>query len=152
MAGGSEVTNVKQLLVNKSREYRFREESDMQTTAEKIWGSAQQHLRTLLNSDLYNLWFAPVQAMNAQSDVLTLGVANDFCEVWLKDNYLDLIREVVAQTSGQPWQIEFRIAPHQPHAPAANGTTQEQAPAADDLLAVDYAASGATREVLPFNP
>ena len=29
----------------------------MQASAEKIWGSAQQSLRSLLNADTYNLWF-----------------------------------------------------------------------------------------------
>ena len=67
----------------------------MQTSAEKIWISAQQMLRSLLNADIYNLWFAPLQASALEGDCLTLDVANDFCEVWLKDNYLGLMRDVL---------------------------------------------------------
>jgi chromosomal replication initiator protein len=40
---------------------------------------------------------------------LTLEVANDFCEVWLKDNYLGLIHDVLAQASGQSFKVKFRV-------------------------------------------
>src|SRR5437016_3408260 len=80
----------------------------MARTMEQLWGSAQQHLRTLLNADIYRLWFEPLQAMGIEGDVLTLEVANDFCEVWLKYNYLGLIRDALAQTSGRPWTIKFK--------------------------------------------
>src|SRR5438552_8743490 len=82
----------------------------MQSMAHKIWASAQQNLRAMLNADIYNLWFAPVQAVAIDTDVLTLEVENDFCEVWLKDNYLGLIRDVLTVAAGQPLQDRFRIA------------------------------------------
>ena len=34
----------------------------MQASAEKIWAAAQQHLRSMLSADTYNLWFAPLRA------------------------------------------------------------------------------------------
>jgi hypothetical protein len=35
----------------------------MQVSAEKIWGSAQEQLRSMLSADTYNLWFAPLRAL-----------------------------------------------------------------------------------------
>ena len=64
----------------------------------------------MLNPDIYNLWFAPIRMIDHHDDSLTLEVANDFCEVWLKDNYLDLIRDVLAQTSGRHMHITFKTA------------------------------------------
>src|SRR3954464_4448046 len=93
----------------------------MRATAEEIWTSAQDHLRGLLNADIYHLWFEPLQAIGFEDDVLTLQVANDFCEVWLKENYLGLIRDVLAQTSNQPLAVKFHVAPIQvPGQSAAN--------------------------------
>ncbi len=83
----------------------------MQASAEKIWISAQQTLRTMLNADIYNLWFLPVRATSLESDVLTLEVSNDFCEVWLKDNYLGLIRDVLLHASGQSLNVKFQVGP-----------------------------------------
>ena len=81
----------------------------MQVSAEKIWGAAQEHLRSMLNSDTYNLWFAPLRACSQDNHSLTLEVANDFCEVWLKDNYMQLLQDVIAIASGRQLQIKFKV-------------------------------------------
>src|SRR5438094_182247 len=82
----------------------------MPVSAEKIWTAAQEMLRTMLNSDIYNLWFAPVRAAALEGEQIILEVANDFCEVWLKDNYLDLIEDVLMHASGQPLKVRFTVA------------------------------------------
>jgi chromosomal replication initiator protein len=86
----------------------------MQASAEKTWAAAQEQLRSMLSGDTYNLWFAPIRASGLDHTSLTLDVANDFCEVWLKDNYLGLLQEVLALTSGHQLQVRFRVG-------AANG-------------------------------
>jgi chromosomal replication initiator protein len=78
--------------------------------AAQIWKSAQDLLRKILNPDVYHLWFAPVRARIIEGDRITLEVANDFCEVWLKDNYQRLIEEVLAHASGQELKVVFSIA------------------------------------------
>ena len=55
----------------------------MQLSADTVWGAAQQQLRAMLNTDIYNLWFLPIKATALEEETLTLEVANDFCEVWL---------------------------------------------------------------------
>ena len=81
----------------------------MQTAVQRVWSVAQQKLRTMLNPDIYNLWFAPIQPVSMEGDSICLQVANDFCEVWLKDNYLGLIQDVLMQASGGPLQITFQV-------------------------------------------
>jgi chromosomal replication initiator protein len=83
----------------------------MQASAEKIWDAAQGHLRSMLSTDTYNLWFAPLRACNQDNNSLVLEVANDFCEVWLKDNYMGLLQDVVALASGRQLPIKFKVAP-----------------------------------------
>jgi chromosomal replication initiator protein len=82
----------------------------MQASAEKIWGAAQEHLRSMLSTDTYNLWFAPLRANSLDDSSLSLEVANDFCEVWLKDNYLGLLQDVLALASGRQLQVTFKVA------------------------------------------
>jgi chromosomal replication initiator protein len=88
----------------------------MQASADKIWAAAQEHLRSMLSADTYNLWFAPLRASGQENNGLVLEVANDFCEVWLKDNYMGLLQDVVALASGRQLQIKFKVGP-------GNGTT-----------------------------
>ena len=101
----------------------------MQLNAEKTWGKAQELLRTMLNGDIYNLWFMPLKAVGLDHDVLTLEVANDFCEVWLKDNYLGLIHEVLVHTSGKSLKAKFQVRNAPPV--VARESTSKPKPEAD---------------------
>lgn len=82
----------------------------MRAMAEKIWSSAQEQLRSMLSADTYNLWFAPLRATGIDGNHLVLEVANDFCEVWLKDNYFGLLQDVLTLAGGRPLQASFRVA------------------------------------------
>src|SRR5205823_6484734 len=61
-------------------------------------------------------WFAPLRASAQDNNCIVLEVANDFCEVWLKDNYMELLQDVLALASGRQLQVKFRVGPS--HAPA----------------------------------
>ena len=76
---------------------------------EKIWSAAQEQLRGMLNADTFNLWFAPLRPHALEENGITLEVANDFCEVWLKDNYIGLLQEVLTRASGQPMHVKFVV-------------------------------------------
>ena len=64
----------------------------------------------MLTADTFNLWFAPLKVQTTDAGSLTLEVANDFCEVWLKDNYMGLLQDVVTAASGRQLQIKFKAA------------------------------------------
>ena len=81
----------------------------MHASPEIIWAAAQEHLRSILNGETYNLWFAAIRAKSLEGDCLTLEVANDFCEVWLEKNYLDLVREKLLLSSGRALQVKFEV-------------------------------------------
>jgi chromosomal replication initiator protein len=75
-----------------------------------IWGSAQEQLRSMLSADTYNLWFAPLRATEFDGDFVVLEVANDFCEVWLKDNYQGLLQDVLSVAGARQLRPKFRVA------------------------------------------
>jgi chromosomal replication initiator protein len=82
----------------------------MQSTKEQIWTSAQHQLRSILSPDIYNLWFAPLKLREANGEDVVVEVANDFCEVWLKENYLSLLEDVMATASGARLRVRFEVA------------------------------------------
>jgi chromosomal replication initiator protein len=118
----------------------------MTAWADKTWSAAQELLRAMLNSDIYNLWFAPVRAAAVEGEFITLEVANDFCEVWLKDNYLGLIQDVLLQASGQPLKVRFKVGIHPASLPtaAAKSPSEKQEP--------EENASSITLREFGFNP
>src|SRR6185369_5158899 len=81
----------------------------MQASGEKIWDFAQQHLRSMLSADTFKLWFESLRATALDGNTLVLEVSNDFSEVWLKDNYMGLLQDVVALAAGRQLQIKFKV-------------------------------------------
>lgn len=77
---------------------------------EQVWKEASKTLQGMLNPELFNRWFEPIKAIELNKDVLVLGVANEFYQIWLQDNFLPLIREAVNQASKQPLHVKFVIA------------------------------------------
>jgi chromosomal replication initiator protein len=76
--------------------------------AEKAWKSSQKRLQEILSGDIFDLWFKPVKAIGMDEAAFTLEVANEFCEVWLADNYSDLVKTAVAEATGRELKIVFR--------------------------------------------
>jgi chromosomal replication initiator protein len=81
----------------------------MQLSAEKIWNSAQEQLRSKLSKDTYNMWFAPLRVCAMDNSQVTLETPNEFCELWLKDNYLSLLQDAVAIAASRQLQVKFKI-------------------------------------------
>src|SRR5438093_8048479 len=100
----------------------------MQISIEETWDGAQKHLRSKLSPDTYNLWFAPLRAHAEGDNSLVLEVPNDFCEVWLKDNYTGLLKEVVALASGQQLKIQFKVGNNRAAVPLALPETHSSKP------------------------
>jgi len=92
------------------------ENSSSQTVMahEKLWADAQNLLRDLLNPDIFNLWFAPLKAAALTDDSITLEVANDFSELWIKDNYGGVIKDAVTSAAGRPLTVLVAAAPPSP--------------------------------------
>jgi chromosomal replication initiator protein len=118
----------------------------MQASAERIWGSAQEQLRSMLSGDTYNLWFAPLHTFSLDGGTLVLEVANDFCEVWLKDNYMGLLEDVVALAAGRQLQIKFKVG-------AAPNSSPSVQPAPPKAKVAEPAAERNSHQMdLGFNP
>jgi chromosomal replication initiator protein len=105
----TDVTTALRGQVNKMLENGANGPTTMQATAEKVWTAAQQKLQSMLSADTYDLWFARLRANALQDGCLVLEVGNDFCEVWLKDNYMGLLQDVLTGTSGQPMGVKFKV-------------------------------------------
>ena len=114
----------------------------MQSSTADIWAAAQEVLRSILNHEIFTLWFAPIRAVEIADDCITLEVANDFCEVWLKDNYLGLIQDVLSQSSGKQLKVKFQVSETLPSTDSAElleqGSQQRPGAAVSPLFPNNY--------------
>ncbi|RME96603.1 MAG: chromosomal replication initiator protein DnaA [Verrucomicrobia bacterium] len=81
----------------------------MDPSVVELWKRARQALRELLSPELFNLWFARLRPCDGSDSHLVLQVSNEFQELWLTNNYLSLLKEVVAHVAGQPYEVSFRV-------------------------------------------
>ncbi len=56
------------------------------------------------------MWFFPTTANDFSQDVLTLSVENEFCQVWLQDNYLHLLQDCARTVTGRKIDVHFAVA------------------------------------------
>ncbi len=92
--------------------------------ASSIWGRACAHLRGALSKDIFDRWISVIEAKELTDDKLVLGVANNFYQSWLEENYLPLIQNAVQSVTGRPLIISFSVTRS-----AKDTTVDEPAPA-----------------------
>jgi len=119
----------------------------MSLNADAVWSAAQDLLRGMLKAEIFSLWFAPVRVAQAEGDSIRLIVADEFCELWLRDNYLDLLRSVVSRAALRPMQVEFIVDP------AMRPAAEAAATAPAETVAAPVAEAEPPRAAEPpFNP
>jgi chromosomal replication initiator protein len=98
---------------------------------EQIWSAAQGVLAGMLSPDIYSLWFGHLRAAGASETEFRLTVPNDFCELWLRNNYQGLLQDVLGHVSGRALKVRFvvAVAPSPPAAPLAPALATNPPPA-----------------------
>ena len=95
----------------------------VETQSTAIWAKACKHLGDTLSKDVFDRWIAVIEPVSLANDVMTLGVANDFYQSWLEENYVPLIRDAVQSVVGHEMQIVLAVDPSKKA--AATATTDE---------------------------
>lgn len=101
----------------------------MTKTADGAWRETCKVLQELLNPEMFKRWFAPIQPVEFSHGVLVLGVANEFQQFWLQDNFVSLIREAAQQSLRHPVDVRFVVVPQGTPKPAPASPAKPTTPA-----------------------
>jgi chromosomal replication initiator protein len=82
----------------------------MTATHEQLWRDASKTLQEKLNPDLFSRWFTSIRPLELKDNVLLLGVANEFYQIWLQENFTLLVCDALTETAKRPLQVKFVIA------------------------------------------
>lgn len=82
---------------------------NMQEKLNILWSECQQILKDNLSHSAYQTWFASIEAIQWEDNVLVLQVRSQFIVDYIEDNYLDLISRVLRKVFGAMVQLEYRI-------------------------------------------
>jgi chromosomal replication initiator protein len=64
--------------------------------------------KSLFPEDVFQMWFEPLVCLETTEDSIVLGVPNDFAQIWIHDNYLDLIVQRLRLTAGRLVNVSLR--------------------------------------------
>lgn len=90
---------------------------------EPLWQQACEHLRTVLNPDVFSRWIAIIKPVAIDGDTLILNVDNDYYQTWLEDNYIQLIVDAL-RSAGSPENLNVRFQVQTQDVPAAPDETR----------------------------
>jgi len=93
---------------------------------ENIWNESLEIIRENINPRSYQTWFAPLKAVSVSDKSIILSVPNKFFCEWLDNHYLTILKNAVAQVSGQSLSIRYEVMDKQPYSPYTNKTIEPE--------------------------
>ncbi len=76
---------------------------------ENLWYSVKEEFKSLFQRDIFDAWFANLRCLEVQDGRIVLGVPNEFAEIWIKDNYIDLIEEKFKLAGGRTYEVVLKV-------------------------------------------
>jgi chromosomal replication initiator protein len=77
------------------------------STPETFWSSLRENLLDVIPPDTFRVWFDNMRVGRLDEDGCELIAPNEFSAIWIRDNYLDVIRREADRLVGRPFTIEL---------------------------------------------
>lgn len=82
---------------------------NMQENVNILWSECQQILKDNLSHSAYQTWFASIEPIQWENNMLVLQVRSQFIVDYIEENYLDILSRVLRKVFGGQVQLEYRI-------------------------------------------
>ncbi|MEC8043875.1 MAG: chromosomal replication initiator protein DnaA [Verrucomicrobiota bacterium] len=81
--------------------------SQTTSTPETFWNSLREQLLEVIPADTFRVWFDNMRVGRLDDDGCELITPNEFSAIWIRDNYLDVIRQEADRLVGRPFTVEL---------------------------------------------
>ena len=81
----------------------------MEKNVKLIWTECLHILRDNLTPTVFTTWFAPIEALSFEDNVLVLQVKSQFIVEYIEENYLTLLSKVLFRMFGPDTKLEYRV-------------------------------------------
>ena len=81
--------------------------TDLISTPETFWSSLREQLLDVIPADTFRVWFDNMRVGRLDDDGCELIAPNEFSAIWIRDNYLDLIRQEADRLVGRPYTVDL---------------------------------------------
>jgi len=77
------------------------------STPDTFWSSLREQLLEVIPADTFRVWFDNMRVGHLDEDGCELITPNEFSAIWIRDNYLDVIRQEADRLVGHPFTVEL---------------------------------------------
>jgi len=77
---------------------------------DNFWTSTLNDFSKLFPSDVFQMWFKPLSFLRMEEGEVVLQAPNDFCSIWIQDNYLDLITQHIRKYCEEVKKVTLEVA------------------------------------------
>lgn len=92
----------------------------MDDLAKGRWTACLEYIRQHMPDQAFQTWFAPLELVSYENDVLTVSTPNRYVYEYIEEHYLDTLTQALVATFGEGIQLKYRIRAEQPE-PAKDG-------------------------------
>ena len=75
---------------------------------ESHWQDVKEDLKKIYSSDVFEMWFEPLNCVETSEENLVLEAPNEFAAIWMQENYCEQIAERMRLASGRPITLTIR--------------------------------------------
>ena len=72
-----------------------------------LWDSLKNNLCEAIPADTYRVWFDNVRLGRFERDSLEIVAPNEFSAIWIRDNYMDVIRREAKRVAGRTVNVNL---------------------------------------------
>jgi len=76
----------------------------------KLWQETLSHLEQTLNPQHFNTWIKPIKLVKIEKDMVRLEVPNRFILDWVREHYMDQIRETMSGIGAVSYNLSIEVA------------------------------------------
>jgi len=76
----------------------------------KLWNRTLDELEKKLSPQHFKTWIKPISFENLINDTVEISVPNKFIQDWIKNNYIDLIKEIISDLSAVDYNINLFVS------------------------------------------
>ena len=81
--------------------------SQITTNPETFWSNLRDNLLEVIPADTFRVWFDNIRVGRLDDDGCELITPNEFSAIWIRDNYLDIIRREADRLVARPFTVEL---------------------------------------------
>ena len=81
--------------------------TQLTATPDTFWSSLRENLLEVIPADTFRVWFDNIRVGHMDEDGCELLTPNEFSAIWIRDNYLDVIRQEADKLVGYPYSVEL---------------------------------------------